>query len=61
MSAATIGVLAVFAIEYDPLPHSLGILNWQNTFRFQVQTVTTPKTMKKKNVARAIENARKTK
>jgi hypothetical protein len=26
----------------------LSTLNWQNTFRFQVQTVTTPRIMKKK-------------
>jgi hypothetical protein len=29
----------------------LSTLNWQSTFRFQVQTVTTPKTMKKKMLA----------
>ena len=29
----------------------LSTLNWQSTFRFQVQTVTTPRTMKKKMLA----------
>ena len=29
----------------------LSILNWQSTFRFQVQTVMTPRTMKKKMLA----------
>jgi hypothetical protein len=39
----------------------LSTLSWQNTFRFQVRTVTALKTMKKKKVRRAIENAQKTK
>ena len=33
----------------------LSTLNWQNTFRFQVQTVTTPETMKNKMLPVAAE------
>ena len=33
----------------------LSTLNWQSTFRFQVQTVTTPRTMKKKMLAERSE------